>query len=170
VIGNALGQRLSRDASGAFERCRTFVIAADVWYAADILGERLPGPALVTDFGGAIASMSTWRDDTDRWVRRTVGVAAHFWAKRAHGAPESVSQARKLLAFLEPVFEERDLDAVKGVGWGLKTLGRYYPNIATDWLVEQVVQRRRHCRALMLQKAVTYLSAEQRARVHGNMI
>jgi len=169
VIGSALGQQLSRDASGAFEHCRTFVIAADVWYATDILGERLPGPALVTDFGRALALMSAWRDDADRWVRRTVGVAAHFWAKRTRGAPESSSKGRALLAFLEPMFEERDLDAVKGVGWGLKTLGRYYPEIVTDWLVEQVVQRRRRCRALMLHKAVTYLPAEQQARVHGNM-
>ncbi len=169
VIGSALGQQVGRDAPACFERCRRFVIAADIWYATDILGERVPGPELVTDFHRALDLMAAWRDDANRWVRRTVGVAAHFWAKRAHGAPGLVSQGRDLLAFLEPMFEERELDAVKGVGWGLKTLGRYYPEVATAWLAEQVVPRRRRYRALMLQKALTYLSDEQRARVLGDV-
>jgi hypothetical protein len=47
------------------------------------------------------------------------------------------------------------------VGWGLKTLGRYYPDLMADWLAQQV--GRRH-RALMLRKALTYLSDAQRAR------
>jgi 3-methyladenine DNA glycosylase AlkD len=167
VIGSALGRQLDRDPAGAFARCRTFVIAADVWYAPDILGERVPGPALVADFHPALALLAPWRQDPNRWVRRTVGVAVHFWAKRSRGAPEHASQAEALLAFLEPMFEEWDLDAVKGVGWGLKTLGKHYPDLAADWLAEQVVHRRRRHRALMLRKALTYLSDEQRARVTG---
>jgi hypothetical protein len=75
------------------------------------------------------------------------------------------SQAERLLAFLEPMFEEWEMDAVKGVGWGLKTLGRHYPDLVTEWLVEQVVLRQRRHRALMLRKATTYLPDEQRARL-----
>ena len=63
------------------------------------------------------------------------------------------------------MFEERQMDAVKGVGWGLKTLARHYPDLVTDWLVEQVAHRNRRHRALMLRKALTYLSDEQRARI-----
>ena len=62
------------------------------------------------------------------------------------------------------MFEEWDVTAVKGVGWGLKTLGRHYPDLVADWLAEQVVQRQRRHRALMLRKALTYLSDAQRAR------
>jgi hypothetical protein len=62
------------------------------------------------------------------------------------------------------MFEEWEMDAVKGVGWGLKTLGRHYPDLVADWLAQQV--GRRH-RALMLRKALTYLSNEQRARATG---
>jgi len=69
-----------------------------------------------------------------------------------------------LLAFLEPMFEEWDMDAVKGVGWGLKTLGRHYPDLVADWLARQVIQRQRGHRTLMLRKSLTYLSDEQRAR------
>ena len=167
VIGSALGQQLDSDPAGAFARCRTFIIAADVWYATDILGERVPGPALVADFQPTLALLAPWREDANRWVRRTVGVAVHFWAKRSRGAAEHTAQAEALLAFLEPMFEEWDLDAVKGVGWGLKTLGKHYPALVADWLPQQV--GRRH-RALMLRKALTYLSDEQRACATGESV
>jgi hypothetical protein len=154
VIASALGAQLDRDLDGAFARCRESVIAADVWYGTDILGERMPGPALVSDFDAALSLLAPWRADGNRWVRRTVGVAAHFWAKRSRGAPELAARAQGLLAFLAPMFEERNLDAVKGVGWGLKTLGRHYPDLVADWLAGQAG---RHPRALMLRKARTHL-------------
>jgi 3-methyladenine DNA glycosylase AlkD len=167
IIGSALGQQLERDLEGALARCQAFVKAADVWYGADILGERVPGPALVASFEPSLARLAPWREDTNRWVRRTVGVAVHFWAKRSRGAPELRARAEALLAFLEPMFEEWEMDAVKGVGWGLKTLGRPYPDLVADWLVVQVVQRQRSHRALMLRKAMTYLPEGQRARLAG---
>jgi len=168
VIASALGAQLDRDPAGVFARCREYIVAADVWYATDILGERVPGPALVADFQPSLGLLAPWREAANRWVRRTVGVAVHFWAKRSRGAAEHTAQAEALLAFLEPMFEERDMDAVKGVGWGLKTLGRYYPDLVADWVAQQVVQRQRRHRALMLRKALTYLSDEQRARATGH--
>jgi 3-methyladenine DNA glycosylase AlkD len=165
VIGCALGEQLDHDLAGALARCRAFIIAGDVWYAADSLGERVPGPALVTDFQPALKLLAPWREDANAWVRRTVGVAAHFWAKRSRG--ERAAEAETLLALLEPMFEEWDMDAVKGVGWGLKTLGRYYPDLVADWLAQQIVPSQRRHRALMLRKALKYLSDEQRARVIG---
>ena len=168
VIGSALGQQLDRDLEGALVRCQSCIVAAGVWYGADILGERVPGPALVARFGVALPLLAAWRKEANRWVRRSVGVATHFWAKRSRGAPELSAQVEALLAFLEPMFGEWEMDAVKGVGWGLKTLGRYYPHRVTDWLVEQVTVRNRRHRALMLRKAMTYLPGEQRARIAGS--
>lgn len=164
VIGSALGQQLGRDPAGALDRCRKFVIAANVWYGTDILGERVPGPAMVADLAQALALLGPWREDPNRWGRRAVGVAAHFWAKRTRGAPYHVPYAQALLEFLAPMFEERDMDAVKGIGWGLKTLGKYYPNLVTDWLTHQVIEHPHH-RALMLRKALTYLPPTHRARI-----
>jgi hypothetical protein len=167
VIASALGQQLGRDQEGAFARCRAFVVEGQVWYATDILGERVPGPALVADLEPTLELIAPWREDEDRWVRRAVGVAVHFWAKRSHGAPELSRQAGGLLDFLEPMFEEWELDAAKGVGWGLKTLGRHYPDLVAGWLEQQVVGHKRRHRAAVLRKATTYLSEEQRARVRG---
>ncbi len=158
VIGTALGKQLDRDIEGAFSRCRRFVVAADVWYGSDILGERVPGPALVADFDPALAQLAPWRSDDNRWVRRAVGVSVHFWAKRSQGAAQHAPHAEMLLTFLEPMFEEWNMDAVKGVGWGLKTLGKQYPDLVTNWLEQQVLHRQRRHRALILRKATTYLS------------
>jgi 3-methyladenine DNA glycosylase AlkD len=167
VIGSALGKQLDRDLAAAFARCRDFIIAGDVWYAADILGERVPGPALVADFQTALDLLAPWREDANHWVRRAVGVSVHFWAKRSRGAAEHTAQAEALLAFLEPMFEEWEMDAVKGVGWGLKTLGKHYPDLVADWVAQQVVHRQRRHRTLMLRKALTYLSDEHRAHATG---
>jgi hypothetical protein len=160
-----LGAQRDRDLDGALARCRSWIAAGATWYASDILAERVPGPALVDSFEPALDILSPWRQDSSRWVRRAVGVGIHFWAKRSRGAPELAARARTLLGFLDPVFEEWEMDAVKGIGWGLKTLGRQYPDLLTSWLDEQVVQRQRRHRALMLRKAITYLPDQDRERL-----
>ena len=167
VIASVLEKQLDRDLAGAFARCRGFIVAADVWYATDILGEGVVGQALVAHFQPALALLAPWREDANHWVRRAVGVSVHFWAKRSRGAAEHTAQAEALLAFLKPMFEEWEMDAVKGVGWGLQTLGRHYPDLVADWVAQQVVHRQRRHRAIMLRKALTYLSDEQRARATG---
>jgi hypothetical protein len=67
-----------------------------------------------------------------------------------------------LLTFLEPMYEEWEMDVVNGVGWGLKTVGRYYPLLLAEWLARRA--GRRH-RAVMLRKALTHLPAELRDRI-----
>jgi len=170
VIGSALEMQFDRDRSGVFDRCRGYIIAGDVWYAADILGEQVPGNALVADFEPSLCLLAPWRVDENRWVRRAVGVSAHHWAKRSRGTDEKGNQAAELLDFLEPSFAEWQMDAAKGTGWGLKTLGRYYPDLTAAWLREQVVARKRRHRAIMQRKALTYLSPEQRAYATGENI
>jgi len=165
LIGSALAAQLALDFEGALERCRAFIILGDVWYAADTLAERVPGTALVADFGRALAILEGWQMDPNRWVRKSAGVAVHLWAKRSRGEPRHLPKARKLLAFLAPMFAEQDLDAAKGIGWALKTLGRQYPQAVEPWLVRQVTGKLEF-RALILRKATTFLSPAARNRVY----
>jgi hypothetical protein len=167
VIASALAEQLGDDAAGVFGRCRGFIVTADVWYAADIMGEGVLGVALVNEFEPSLALLAPWRGAANAWVRRAVGISAHFWAKRSGGAPEKAAQAEALLTFLEPMFGEWDMTAVKGVGWGLKTLGRTYPDLVADWLANEICPNQRRHRTLMLRKALTHLSAEQRACAIG---
>jgi len=167
VIASALGQGYDHDPQNVFDRCKAFIVFADIWYATDIFSERVPGPALVADFDRALKLLSTWRVNSNRWVRRSVGVAAHFWAKRSSGSPQLVNQAGKLLDFLTPMISEWEMDATKGVAWGLKTIGRNYPDLMTEWLVGQVLPGNPKYRSHMLRKATLYLSAGQRDRVNA---
>ena len=167
VIGSALAEQMGHDRSEVFQHCRALIIQADVWYATDTLAERVPGPALVIDFLSSLELLHPWVEEENRWVRRALGVAVHFWAKRSRGAVEFEWRARSLLDLLAPLFEEREMDAVKGIGWGLKTLGRYYPDLMTAWLHIQISQKARPHRALMLRKALTFLSLEQRITIQG---
>ena len=165
VIASALSQRFPHDLQDAFTHTHDYIISADTWYATDIFGERVPGPALMQDFEHTLALLEPWREEDNHWVRRIIGVAVHFWAKRTRGTANNTDQVRKLLSLLEPLYEEKDTAAVKGIAWGLKTLGRYYPDQVTVWLKEQVLQHGRKARRLMTRKAMTYLPPEHVARI-----
>ncbi len=162
VIASALRSQMAVDFPGAIQKCIRYTRLSSTWYGVDIFGERVPGPALVMDLNTTLQIISPWRNDDDRWIRRMVGVAVHYWAKAAHGAARLEREVEILLEFLTPMFTERNYDAVKGVGWGLKTLGRFYPAILTDWLVSQKNQPHT---ALMMRKAVTFLPQEMKVRV-----
>jgi hypothetical protein len=164
VIASGLRCQFESDFPGAFQRCDEFTRLSSTWYGVDIFGERVPGPALVLSFDRAVEFINLWRTDPDRWIRRMVGVAVHYWAKQAHGNDLYCDRVRRLFEMLEPMFSERHIDAVKGVGWGLKTLGRYYPSILTDWLV---CQNGRPHTALMMRKAVTFLPDDMKIRAQG---
>lgn len=165
VIAAALNAARENGSTGILERCRSYIIAGDVWYAADIFAERVPGPALLGDFYGTLASLDAWRSDPNHWVRRAVGVAIHFWAKRSGGDTNLKENAHDLLQFLEPMFTEWNMDAAKGIAWGLKTLGRYYPDSTSTWLEGQLRQEGHRYRAIMLRKALTYLPPEEQYRL-----
>jgi hypothetical protein len=168
VISGVLAVQLHEDLAGSLARCRSFIRGAGVWYAADTLGEWVAGQALVDTFRPALELMQPWREDRDVWVRRSVGTSIHYWAKRSRGADKLTQQASTLLSFLEPMFEEQEISAIKGIGWGLKTLGKHYPLLLSSWLAEQVVHRQRPYRALMLRKATTYLTEAQKNQAIGN--
>ena len=165
IIGTSLAGWFEGNLDEVLTQTRKYIIQGDTWHSTDNLGERVVGPALVQHFDETMQLLVPWRVDENRWVRRSLGTATHLWTKRAKGKPELAANAEILLAFLSPLFEEKEIDAVKGIGWGLKTLGRYYPQPVTIWLVEQAVNQQRLYHATMLRKALTYLSEEERQRV-----
>jgi hypothetical protein len=164
LIGSALAAQANRDLEGALERCRAFILLGDVWYAADTLAERVPGSALVTEFARTLSVLKDWRTDSNRWVRKSCGVAVHYWAKRSRGETRHLPQLRDLMKFLGPMFTEQEIDAAKGIGWALKTLGRYYPEALTPWLIGRI-ERGCEYRGVVLRKAVTYLPKTAKAKV-----
>jgi len=165
IIATVLRCYLDTSLAAALHLARDYVVLADVWYACDIFGERVPGTALLKNFRHSLVLLDPWRNDPNPWVRRTVGVAIHYWAKRTKGQSAFISQAQTLLDFLIPLFEEQEMKALKGIGWALKTMGRYYPEVTAQWLLQEVHFHQRKPRALMLKKAITYLPPHLRTQV-----
>jgi len=165
VIGSALGAQLDRDFNGALSRCKKYIILSDAWYGADILGERVPGPALCSDFNNALNILSAWRIDSNRWVRRAVGVSVHYWAKKSKGSKLQTKRAVELLNFIAPIFTEWEMDAAKGIGWGLKTMGKFYPDNLTNWLMEILSDQQLRYRAIMVRKSITYLPESNKVEI-----
>jgi len=162
VIASTLRPLLRENSREIFNKSHRFIIQADVWYACDIFGERVLGPALLSNFDQTLNQISSWLSDSNPWIRRAVGVAVHFWAKRTKGEKPHHNNARIILDFISPLFEEKDIRAAKGVGWGLKTIGRYYPLIAYEWLTNALVIEKRHPLAIVKRKALTYLPDEMK--------
>ncbi len=136
-----------------------YILQAGVWHATDAIAERVLGEGPRADFETALSLLEGWREEVNPWLRRALGVAVHLYAKRERDQPE---QAARLLDLLEPLFEERDTAALKGVGWGLKTIGKFYPDLFVSWLREQMASKKP--RKLMVRKAVTHLPDEVKAK------
>jgi len=165
VIASTLHSLSETNTQDIITKCREYIIQADIWYACDIFGERVAGPALLSDFNQTLKLLSSWRYDSNPWIRRAVGVAVHFWAKRTKGKESHHNTAGSLLNFISPLFEEKDIRAAKGVGWGLKTIGRYYPLIAYEWLTNALISEKRHPLAIVKRKALTYLPSEMKQKL-----
>jgi 3-methyladenine DNA glycosylase AlkD len=156
IIASALSCLLENNLPAAMDKTREYIIQGDTWYTADNMAERVPGQALVKEFNSAVPFLHQYLKDKNPWVKRSAGVAVHFFAKRIRNEP---SKMRRLLDLLAPVYEEKDVRIIKGIGWGLKTAGRYYPYELAAFLKSQ---RGKKTSALMLRKAVTYLNPERK--------
>ena len=159
IIGSSLNCFTDYNLPQALEKAKEYIIKGDTWYVADIIGERVPGEALVRHFDEAFPVLESFSKKSNPWVRRSMGVAVHYFAKWIRDNPE---KAKRLLYLLSPYFEEGDIRIVKGIGWGLKTMGRYYPDLAAGFIKSQ---RDRNPSRLLIRKAITYLPPEKKMEI-----
>ncbi|MCB9794808.1 MAG: hypothetical protein H6741_19045 [Alphaproteobacteria bacterium] len=164
IIGEALGT-LGGSWGPRLELGSEVIAGAGVWTASDIIGERVAGVCLMDDLHEALGLLTPWRDNASPWVRRALGAGVHRWAKRR--APEEEGElVCGVLSFLAPVAGEADPEALRGLGWGVKTIARFHPGLVMDWLLarrEEGVA----LRALMVSKALTYMPEDIRRRWSG---
>jgi 3-methyladenine DNA glycosylase AlkD len=84
-----------------------------------------------------------------------------FFSKRVIDQPE---KTQLLLNLTEPHIEEKQIDVVKGIGWGLKTIGRHHPDILVNFLKKQI-ELKRNISRVMMRKALTYVPKEKKAEI-----
>jgi 3-methyladenine DNA glycosylase AlkD len=164
VVGSALAQRLGSNMATCLEKTAEYIVIGENWAKCDSIAERVWGQALVYDFTQAYKYLIRMRDHENRWIRRAGGVAVHYFAKRR---PASTTELRKLLVLLAPGLGEREYDAIKGIGWGFKTIGKYQPKLLAKFLKNHV--KRAHPTKLMLRKATTYLPARTKRQLANQL-
>ena len=160
VVGSALAQLLESNMMTCLRKAAEYIVIGNDWAKCDSIAERVCGRALVCNFPQAYDYLAKMRDHDNRWIRRAVGVAAHYFTKRR---PTATTELRQLLALLAPMLDERNRDAIKGVGWGLKTIGKQQPKLLTTFLKNNT--KRAHPTKLMLRKATTYLPARTKQQL-----
>jgi 3-methyladenine DNA glycosylase AlkD len=160
IVGSTLAERLGSDIMTCLKKTAEYIMVGDNWAKCDSIAERVWGRALVYHFPRAYSYLAKMRVHDNRWIRRAVGVATHYFAKER---PAATVELRKLLVLLAPMLGERKRDAIKGIGWGLKTIGKYQPKLLTAFLMSRA--KRAHPTKLMIRKATTYLPSRTKQQL-----
>jgi len=163
ILGQALGRLLDVEFETSLSKAKEYIAKGSKWYVCDIIGERVFGPALVNHFERALPFLEGLTREEDRWLRRSIGVAVHFFAKKR---PKDQDGMRRLLALSSLLIEDHRRDAVKGVGWGLKTIGKHQPRLIEEYLQEVLKSKR--LPKLTLRKATTYLDEKVKENLLKN--
>ena len=163
IVSQGLSQLMPENIELVMEKSRQYIIYGDKWYVCDIIGERSIGLSLVNYFDITISWIQKFLEDENRWIRRSAGISIHFFSKRILDQKE---RTILLLNILEPHMEEKQIDTVKGIGWGLKTIGKYHPDILTEFLLAQL-SKDKIISKTMLRKALTYLPMDKREEIES---
>ena len=155
VIAQSLISLLQDDYKKCFEKAKEYMIEGDEWYVCDTFGERVLGYAIIDHYDKTRSLFQEFICDDNYWIKRSVGVAAHFFAKRCTGDKRDDKKAADILELLTPQICERDIRILKGIGWGLKTFGRYYPELLVPYMKKQISTKK--ISAVIIRKCVTYL-------------
>jgi 3-methyladenine DNA glycosylase AlkD len=160
IVGQALAAFLETELEASIRKAAEIIAEGQKWYVCDIVGERVLGQALIAHFDSAISVLEQMTVLEEQWVRRSIGVAVHFFAKRR---PEDRERVRRLMELLSLLIEDKRVFVVKGVGWGLKTIGKYQPKLVEDYLQETMKTKR--ISKLMLRKAATHLDEKTKEKL-----
>ncbi len=159
IFAQALVSLLDVDFDRVIKMARDHIQQGATWYICDMVGERVIGQALHRHFEQTLPWLKKFLNDKDPWVRRSAGVAVHLYVKRNKTAEKEI---KILLNIFEVHIEERQIDVVKGIGWGLKTVGRHHPDLMDAFLRKQFREKKK-LSGLMLSKATTYLGKPRKA-------
>lgn len=125
LAGTVLQLRLDRHFAASIDKACAYIQYGDQWYVCDIIGERVLGHALLTRPEETIPLLQQLSAHENKWMVRTVGVAAHYAVKKGLSP-----------VFVEPVFnmllslsDATDFHTRKGIGWGAKTVAKFHPEL-----------------------------------------
>jgi 3-methyladenine DNA glycosylase AlkD len=151
IVAKALSKMLETHFEPCWHRARDYIAQGESFEASDYVGQGVLGEALIRYFDQTVGVLEELSRDESRWVRRAVGAAVQFFSEEVRDADRN----RRLLELTLPLMGSDDEVVLKGVGWGLKTIGRYHPDLLEKFLKTHI--GRRGISLAVVKKAVAYL-------------
>lgn len=125
LAGKILQSRITEHYSESFSKACEYIILGDKWYVCDIIGERVMGHGLLTQPEKTIPVLKKLALNENKWIVRSVGVAAHYAAKKS--LPQEYCD--RVFTLLLSHANTTDFHTKKGIGWGAKTIAKFHPDI-----------------------------------------
>lgn len=125
IIGKLLQNQLEKDITNTFNKAIDQIIRGDVWYACDIISERVFGEGLLRDFDASYACLLKMGHHENMWIQRSIGIAAHYATKKH--LPKA--QVEKLFFLILDHGHKTSLYIKKGIGWPAKTIAKFHPDL-----------------------------------------
>ncbi len=129
IAGIILQNRLSNHFKESIDKACEYIIDGNEWYVCDIIGERVMGFALLTLPEKTIPVLRKLTKHSDKWIVRSVGVAAHYAIKKGL-KKKYVEEVFQLLLSLS---NTTDFHTKKGIGWAAKTTAKFHPEIVEKY-------------------------------------
>ncbi|MFT5820355.1 MAG: hypothetical protein ACI8ZM_001594 [Crocinitomix sp.] len=129
ILGIILQLRLPDKFEESIQKARTYIADADEWYVCDIIGERVWGVALLTQFESMIKVVEQLSVDKSHWVVRSLGAGANYAIKKGL---EKVKVDQVFLLLMTMV-KTNDRQIKQGVGWAAKTTAKFHPDIISKY-------------------------------------
>jgi 3-methyladenine DNA glycosylase AlkD len=125
IAGKMLQLNLNNNLLQSQQKAKEFIQKGNVWYACDIISERVLGVMLLNYPDKALKICRHQMKAGEVWQMRSVGVATHYAVKK--GLPKKyVKQQFELL--LENA-DAKGYHATTGIGWAAKTVAKFHPEI-----------------------------------------
>lgn len=125
LAGMMLQLRLKEHLDECLEKAIEYLLIGNEWYVCDIVGERVMGHGLLKYPEKMLPKLPQLAAHEDKWIVRSVGVAAHYATKKGLPAPFADEVFKLLLSLANTT----DFHTKKGIGWGAKTIARFHPQI-----------------------------------------
>lgn len=125
IIGKLIQLRLKREIAAPFSQAIDHIIEADVWYACDIISERVFGEGLLENFEASYQQLLEMGSHQNMWIQRSIGISTHYATKKK--LPKH--QVEKLLFLMLDHGHKTQLYIKKGIGWPAKTIAKFHPDL-----------------------------------------
>lgn len=125
VIGKLLQLWLPDALPSAFMVAGQAITSGSTWFHCDHIGERVYGHGLLHHYEAALPLLTKTLHSGDEWNQRAVGVAAHYATKKGLNA----ERVTAVLTLLLTKADSKAYEVQRGVGWGLKTIAKFHPEL-----------------------------------------